>query len=634
MILIPAGGESGRKSDPPDRRQAEGRPDLLSPRRKAAGQAISQLLLRLAMLLLTASAGLLILESCNRGGKELALLWFAEHPGLTLVSLFLLSALALLFYSCCPRPAFASAVYLSLCCLLGFAHYYKSLYKGEPLLPMDIFYIKEAALIAPSLDLKLEPFVLKYLLLVAAVVFALCLARRFLWRPLPWRWYVSLPAGAAAAVLMLLLFFQPGFQSAFQLEDMRYYQNKNFDWQGFVIASAYNFQALRLTPGEGYTEAAMVTQARAALALSEAVPAPLCRPHIIVLMMESYADPRQLDPGFVLTPDPFSPLERHKDQIQTFRLLSSVYGGSTSNTEFEFLSGLSMAHLPAGSMPYAQYVRGVMPALPSDLAALGYQTVSIHPNRPDFYNRQNVYESFGFEEFLSLEDFADPVYHGYFVSEQSFSNKIKETFAERAPSGPLFCFGVSIANHGPYGTTGLVRDYDIGGHTDFLSDSQYKELTSGAANLLDSSNMLAELMDYLDSQEEPVLLIAFGDHHPNWSWLEADPDACPDQSRYLTEGLIWSNRPLPALGLTFLSANFLSSQLLRLTDLALPPFYQAMALQARRLKAYNPYYYIDNRDEAHPLDAALVKEAGLLAYDRLFGEDYLDAAFQELAGQP
>ena len=46
----------------------------------------------------------------------------------------------------------------------------------------------------------------------------------------------------------------------------------------------------------------MVAQARAALALSEAVPAPLCRPHIIVLMMESYADPRQLDPGFVLVP--------------------------------------------------------------------------------------------------------------------------------------------------------------------------------------------------------------------------------------------------------------------------------------------------------------------------------------------
>lgn len=68
--------------------------------------------------------------------------------------------------------------------------------------------------------------------------------------------------------------------------------------------------------------------------------------------------------------------------------------------------------------------------------ALGYQTVSIHPNRPDFYNRQNVYESFGFEEFLSLEDFADPVYHGYFVSEQSFSNKIKETFAERLRPDP------------------------------------------------------------------------------------------------------------------------------------------------------------------------------------------------------
>ena len=608
-------------------------------------ETVLQLLLRLAMLLFTAAAALLLLEGCNRGDIKEALLWLRQNPGLAFVSWSLLAALVLWLYSLCRKPAFASGGFLLLCCLLGFAHFYKAQLKGEPLLPMDIFYVKEAALIAPSMGIRPEPILLQCLLLLLSACLLLGLAQRFLLRPLPWPRRFFLPLGWTVSILSLFLFYQPVFQTVFGLEDMRYYQNKNFDWQGFVIAEAYNMQNLNFSPVPGYSAAAVEELARSAAAAVNLFPAATEQtgvlsafesressgafagelPHIIVLMMESYADPRILDPGLLLTPDPFQALERHAQGMQSFRLLSSMFGGSTANVEFEFLSGLSMAHLPVGAMPYAQYINRPVPALPADLAKLGYETIAIHPNRPDFYNRGNVYQNLGFQRFVSLEDFDSPVYRGYFVSEQSFGEKVKESFAARSAEKPLFCFGVSIANHGPYGTTGQVWDYDISGHTDFLEESQYQELTSGVSNLRASAEMLADLLDYFQQETEPVLVLVFGDHHPNWSWLTEDPEARLEEERYLTEGFFWSNRPLPQLGLTYVSANFLSSWLLSLTDLTLPPFYPAMLYQAQQYKAYNPYYYIDNQNQVHPLDQENVRGAGLLAYDRLFGENYLES---------
>ena len=54
----------------------------------------------------------------------------------------------------------------------------------------------------------------------------------------------------------------------------------------------------------------------------------------------------------------------------------SVCGGNTANTEFEFLTGNTMAFLPQGSIPYQQYITGEIDSLPSYLASLGYQTVA------------------------------------------------------------------------------------------------------------------------------------------------------------------------------------------------------------------------------------------------------------------
>ena len=53
---------------------------------------------------------------------------------------------------------------------------------------------------------------------------------------------------------------------------------------------------------------------------------------------------------------------------------TSVFGAGTSTSEFEFLTGDSMAFLPSGSIPYQQYILGASDSLATLLKGYGYET--------------------------------------------------------------------------------------------------------------------------------------------------------------------------------------------------------------------------------------------------------------------
>ena len=59
--------------------------------------------------------------------------------------------------------------------------------------------------------------------------------------------------------------------------------------------------------------------------------------------------------------------EQGEKNTVTGMLNVSVCGGNTANTEFEFLTGNTMAFLPQGSIPYQQYINGDLKALPDYL---------------------------------------------------------------------------------------------------------------------------------------------------------------------------------------------------------------------------------------------------------------------------
>ena len=125
-------------------------------------------------------------------------------------------------------------------------------------------------------------------------------------------------------------------------------------------------------------------------------------------MNESFADLKSIG-DFETNEDymPFIHSLAEAENTISGDLLVSTFGGGTATTEFEVLTGDTMAFLPFGCSPYQMYVKSETPGLVSGLEAQGYQTVSLHPYLATSWNRQQVYERLGFDRQLYETDFSD-----------------------------------------------------------------------------------------------------------------------------------------------------------------------------------------------------------------------------------
>src|SRR5690606_12949684 len=154
-------------------------------------------------------------------------------------------------------------------------------------------------------------------------------------------------------------------------------------------------------------------------------------PDIVVVMSESYFDPSVLR-GVGEVP-----------QLKAFRAIAAGAtsgalavptgaGGGTMRTEFEFLTGTSLRHLPSHPYPYYSLIRPGFPSLPNILRGLGYQTIAMHPHRPTFWNRNIAYPDLGFDVFLSERSF-ERKRDGFFISDRALVNRIIHEMDEEAP---------------------------------------------------------------------------------------------------------------------------------------------------------------------------------------------------------
>ena len=153
-------------------------------------------------------------------------------------------------------------------------------------------------------------------------------------------------------------------------------------------------------------------------------------PNIIVIMDEAFSDLAYL--GEFGTSEDYMPFfHSMMEEYPSGRLMVSVKGGNTANTEYEFLSGDTMAFLPAGSVVYQQYIKDEVPTLASYLRDLGYSTTAIHPYLASGWDRDTVYPLMGFEEFLDIDTFSDPLYIRNYISDESAFDKVIEVFEIR-----------------------------------------------------------------------------------------------------------------------------------------------------------------------------------------------------------
>ena len=103
-----------------------------------------------------------------------------------------------------------------------------------------------------------------------------------------------------------------------------------------------------------------------------------------------------------------------------------VFGSMTSNTEFEFLTGDSMALLPANSIAYQFNVKPGTYSMVSTLKDQGYYSVAMHPYPGENWNRVECYQNMGFDAFLDQEFYEGSEELRNYVSDEADYQKLMQ----------------------------------------------------------------------------------------------------------------------------------------------------------------------------------------------------------------
>ena len=532
-------------------------------------QKIRESRLSLIMLFIAPAATFYLLE------------WYTHNPFETMkttpqvLNLIMFELLALLLFSVFGKLHVALMAETLFFAIYGLANYFVLNFRSVPIQPWDLLSIGTAASVAGNYDYTLDR---QALLVVLGFLFLLILEFFCRFTLKKGTWKLRLPM--AATLVVMLGAFGLMFHSDEIVEQKLRLYNKLFTpttisyKNGTALAFVMELRYMSVDKPAGYN-ADTAAQELAALeeeSMSEPAMAGAGSdegefPNIIVIMDEAFSDPAILG-DFTVNQDymPFvhSLLDGAENTVSGW-LNVSVLGGNTANTEFEYLTGNTMAFLPQGSIPYQQYIKGETPSLASHLAGLGYQTVAMHPYNASGWDRDTVYPAMGFSEMYFLPDFDNAAKVRNYVSDQSDFEKIVEIY-ENKGDNPLFLFNVTMQNHSSY--TESFDNFDpqieVEGGSQTLNN--YLSLLS----LSDAA--LGELISYFEEQEEDTIIVFFGDHQTTNSVIEPILKQNGKSSSTLTEEeqadrykvpfFIWANFDIEEENGVETSVNYLGAKTL------------------------------------------------------------------------
>ncbi len=478
--------------------------------------------------------------------------YLLQSPTLILWNLLPLLAMILLLYFLTGRAVFSVLLVNLVWVLLAVSDKIKISMRQEPLLPTDLTLVQEVLAI-----LKTFPASQIFLILLGIVLGLAVLVFAFLRSANPRPSLKTRLIGvcvllAAGFGLNTAVYADTGLYDGYPVIDNPYFQVNQYNSRGLVYSFFHQANIARIHAPEGYSASVYdaLEEETASTDISK-------MPHIIMIMGEAYSD---------LSENSHISFEGYTDPMENFRALcqkenavsghivAANFGGGTSNTEYDALTGLSTRFLDT-ALPSYNFIRHEIDALPYRLAQAGYDTLSIHPGYAWFYNRQNVYPDLGFEECLFLEDSFDLATQGLggYVNEEATMDMILKTFEEHLDESdaPLFSFTVTIQNHGPYeGKYGnLAQNFS----TDVeLTETETDLLTQYFYGMTDADEQIGRLVEYAESSEEPIVLVYFGDHLPGFSNGTAffdlldypiDTNGTPEEQTaiYETPFVIWAN---------------------------------------------------------------------------------------------
>ncbi|MDD6483728.1 MAG: LTA synthase family protein [Clostridiales bacterium] len=433
----------------------------------------------------------------------------AEYTiGIYFQNILIYLALMALMFALSRSTRFAAIATLIISFTFNIVSFILNLLRGSPLIPSDFLAVGTAMQVAEQYS-----FTMQYQIVLGTVltVFAVVLVFKFPLKMSFKHYKLICPAAGLVLCFGIMLGFSAGDYSGVNIDIFDQYHANNT--HGTALSFYINVRKMRLEKPEGYD-----AQACKELLSKPAENVDKSKlPNILVVMNESLTDMSKI--GDFKTDYEYLPyINSLKKNTIRGDLLVSPFGGYTCNSEFEFLTGISMAMMPTGSAPYLQFMSKSEPySLTNYLNGLGYQTEALHPYYARCWNRDKVYGLLGFNNFISLDNLdkyypaSDFEYVRCYISDRTSYNAAISRFENKKPNVPMFIFNITMQNHGGYnyylgGWENIVHITDMKG--DYPQAEQYLSLVR------ESDKAFKELVEYFEDFEEPTIILLFGDHDP------------------------------------------------------------------------------------------------------------------------
>ena len=524
---------------------------------------------------------------------------------------------ALLLYCLLGRPLPAAALGTGIFMLLSTINVYVYQFRGRLLEPVDIFSVGTALNVAENYSLWPVPAAV-----VAGWVLWLVTIAGLRWIMPKAKARVS--AKAKWLLLLCCMTVAVGLGCFAQGLQIYHWEKQGAQNNGYLLEFIAKVKEAFVLPPEGYSREA-IAQLEDRYGAENGSEAQR-KPHVIVIMDEAFSN---LSVHGELDAEVMPFISSLKENTVRGYALASVYGGNTANSEFEFLTGNSMAWLSENAVPYQQYIRGNAYSMVSYLKkSFGYHCVAAHPYYSSGWNRPAVYDCFGFDEQYYLEDFPQEDLLREYVSDREMFEWIIHAF-EAGKEEPLFLFGVTMQNHGGYNDEEYENTVLLTGPGQGYPDAQqYLSL------IRETDKAVECLISYFSSVQEDVVVVFFGDHQPRlddgfFIALGNGKETLEErQKQYQVPFFIWANYDIAETEVEITSLNYLSTLVYETAGLPLPSYNRFLADMAEHIPAINSQGFYSNAEgcyltfaEASAEEQKWLTEYRMLQYNSLWDEE-------------
>lgn len=321
------------------------------------------------------------------------------------------------------------------------------------------------------------------------------------------------------------------------------------------------------------------------------------KPNILFIQLEAFMDPTKIKEA-KFSEDPIPNFRNIFNNYTSGLLTIPGLGGGTANSEFEVITGFSSNLFGAGEFPFNTLLSSnTSPSLAYYLKNLGYSSHALHNNDATFYSRYKAYKNLGFDTFTPMECMPnmDKTPMGW-AKDTYLTSEIEKLLTNT--DTPDLVFAVSVQGHGSYPNSPL-EDSAIKLSSN-IEISNLNSIEYYVNQLHEMDTFIGELINMVNSLNEPSIVVFYGDHHPA---IDVKAEDFVTNSLYTTPYAIWDNLGLEKESID-LKAYELSSYIIKNLNL--------------------PKTILTNLHNS-TIDEDLKEEyLHLIQYDSLYGKDYLN----------